>query len=332
MLCTGPEQEMIDCIKCPTHGICSGRKLTCEPGYREVSGTCSEDLESAIYAEELAQDAAKLLQIHAGRAECGEAETRYLTQEELHEALVLKHSDGQDTGFFSFRRREYEPVKFNLAFDKALQRLAEEDFPDISVSAFNEYSSNEARLTLNCRIWLALWRNMQYVVSAIVAVCALIYFRIRAYMQRKEQEKLDRAYAAAIDIIWDRKKCYMQEQEENAFIPDVVLRQEVLGFPTMPVIQFWKKVETILQTDNRVLYKKNQVVKGHPMNTFEWRGRISTSGIMASGGSVRSFDSMPYSDGFSGYSTPSGAPPSRPGTPTQGSRFESVQRWLFRGQ
>lgn len=312
-----------DCVSCPANGTCAKGILECEPGYIRVGSKCAEDQESAIYAEELAQEAYVLLQHHAGRAECGQATTRYITAQEIQEALSLKHSsDGQSRGLLSWGSRPFDPTKFDHAFEKALKKLQSEEYVDVTISVLGQYVANTPILSLYCIGKQTLRQNWEYVTAALIVIVLFIYLRIKLLLKRREEARIEAAYTAACDIIRDRKRCYMKEEEEYAFISDVVLRQEVLGLPTRAKVMFWKKVDEVLQNDKRIVYCARKFVKGHPMNTYEWRGRISSGDILASGGSVYSYDSS-FSDGLSVQNTPNRT------TPSHGSRLESVRRWLF---
>lgn len=272
--------------------------MTCDAGFVSLGGkVCVEDQESSIFGEELANDAYALLSNLAGRAECGEIESGALSLSELKKALRLKHSEKPEGGLFQWGFREFDPSKFDFAFEKAVKRLQDDDFADVSISVFDEYRSNTPVMSLTCTAKLALRRNWHFVVACIVVLALFIYVKIYMYLRKVQQEELENAYRLALQYLREQKGGFVRSEEEFAFISDVVLRQEVLGHPTERVIKLWKKVEQLLRNDSRVAWSANRVVKGVPSNTFEWRSRVSKGGVFASGGSLRSLDSPAVSDG-----------------------------------
>lgn len=281
--------------------------------------TCVEDKESSIMAEEIAREASALLAQQAGSAECRETESSHLSAGELRDALRILLLERQPAGFFEWSgRREFRADKFELAFEKALDRLGnEEDFPDISVSMLGKYSSTAPTYSFRCMAKLFLRRNWRSIAAFLAFIAFCIYVRVLLYLRRLDQEKLHGAYKNALEILRAQKADYVRQQEEFAFMSDVVLRQEVLGYPTEANIQFWKRVEVFLKNDNRLAYSANRVVKGVPSNTYEWRSRVSVGGGYSSGGSLMG-DSPATSDIIDSV-----------GTPTDSSIFGTVRRRLF---
>lgn len=281
--------------------------------------TCVEDKESSIMAEEIAREAKALLAQQAGSAECKETKSSHLSVREMRDVLRILLLERPAAGFFEWSgRREFRADKFELAFDKALDRLGnEEDFPDISKSMLGEYSSTAPTYSFRCTTKLFLRRNWRSIATFVVFVAFCIYVRVLLYLRRLDHEKLERAYRNALDILRAQKADYVRQQEEFAFMSDVVLRQEVLGYPTEANVQFWKRVEVLLKNDNRLAYSANRVVKGVPSNTYEWRSRVSVGGGYSSGGSLMG-DSPATSDIIESI-----------GTPTSSSFFGAVQRRLF---
>lgn len=278
-----------------------------------------EDQESSIFGEELANDAYSLLSHQAGRAECGEIESGSLSLADLKKALKIKHSEKPEKGFFQWNIREFDRQKFDFAFEKAVKRLKDDDFHDVSISAFDEYISNTPVMSFPCTVKLALRRNWR-IVGIFIGACALfVYIKIFLYLRKLQQDELENAYRTALEYLREQKGGYVRSEEEFAFISDVVLRQEVLGTPTEKVVKLWKKVEELLKNDSRVAWNANKIVKGVPSNTFEWRSRVSKGGVFASGGSLRSLDSPAVSDG---------PMPSAPET----SWLDNARRRLFKPQ
>lgn len=314
------------CRKCPNLGICENGSLSCEEGYVVMGKTCVEDQESSIMAEEIARETNTLLGHQAGSAECGEIESGMLTESEIRQAVKLMMADRPSGGFFDWSGRTYHADKFDHAFDKALVRLMDsEDFPDVVVSDVGEYKSLSPTHSFSCRIKLFLWRQWRAVAGLVCLLAVWAYVKVWMYLKRKDQERLDLAYGQALDLLREQKANFVRNEEEFAFMSDVVLRQEVLGYPSDEVIRVWKRVEVLLKKDNRLAYSANRVVKGVPSNTYEWRSRVSTNRLFASGGSLRSLDSPMSSGGrdVGAFGV----------TATQrNSWFGAVQRRLFNGR
>lgn len=277
--------------------------MSCDPGYVALGGkVCVEDQESSIFGEELANDAYTLLSQLAGSAECGEITSGALSRGELKTALRLKHSERPSGGPFPWSARAFDLAKFEIAFDKAVNRLEDGDFAEVSVSEFGEFKSDSPVMSLSCAAKLSLRRNWRVVSAFSVTCLLLVCLKVWLYIRRRQKEELYDAYRLAVDYLKTQKSGFIRREEELAFLSDIVLRQEVLGSPTDRTVRLWKKVEELLRTDSRVVWSANRVVKGFPSNTFEWRGRLS-SGVFSSGGSLRSLDSPSVSDGEAMAST-----------------------------
>lgn len=317
----GSVENGFGCRKCPKFGQCENGLLYCEPGYVPMRKTCVEDKESSIMAEGIAREANVLLAQQAGSAECGETDSSFLSVSELRDALKIVMSERPSARFFEWSsRREFRADKFELAFEKALDRLGNvEDFPDISVSMSAEYSSLAPTYSFGCMAKLFLWRNWRSIGAFVVFLVFCIYVRVLLYLRKRDQEKLHSAYRRALEILRAQKGDYLRHQEEFAFLSDVVLRQEVLGYPTEANVQFWKRVEILLKNDNRLAYNANRTVKGVPSNTYEWRSRVSVGGGYSSGGSLTG-DSPATSDIIDSVGTP---------IPADGSLLGVVRRRLF---
>eukprot|EP00177_Eucheuma_denticulatum_P003071 GFKZ01005540.1.p1 GENE.GFKZ01005540.1~~GFKZ01005540.1.p1 ORF type:complete len:828 (+),score=105.18 GFKZ01005540.1:258-2486(+) len=320
---TTPVEDGYGCRKCPNLGICESGALSCEEGYVVMGKICVEDQESSIMAEEIAQEANTLLGHQAGSAECGDIESGILREAEIREAVKLMMADRPSGGLFSWSGRTFHADKFDHAFEKALVRLMDsEDFPDVVVTDVGEYKSLSPIHSFSCRIKLFLWRQWKAVAGLVGLIGVWLYVKAWLFLKRKDQEKLDLAHGQALELLREQKANYVRNEEEFAFMSDVVLRQEVLGYPSDEVVRFWKRVEELLQKDNRLAYKTKQVVKGVPSNTYEWRSRVSTNRLLDSGGSLRSFDSPMSSAGrdLGAFGTPAAE---------RDSWLGAVQRRLF---
>lgn len=263
-----------------------------------MGAVCVEDQESSIMAETIAHEVNNMLSNQAGLAECGQAQSPDMALSELREASRIVLSDRPSGGIFDWSGRTFQMEKFDIAFEKAIERLRDkEDFPSLSVSVGLDdvsdlvYKSSDPTYTWGCLARVIFFQYLRVIVGCFITLLIFIYVKIALYFKRKDEEKLDLKYNHALELLREQKANFVRNQEEFAFLSDIALRQEVLGHPSLENIQFWKRVEVLLKNDSRLTYAANRTVNGMPSNTYEWRSRVSRSNVFASGGSLRDFDS-----------------------------------------
>ena len=243
----------------------------------ESKGKCEFDDSYAIFVDQLASDIYKILRVRAGLAQCGEIDSPYVTTAEVMAILQEKNYRGYksmmvtEDGIFQER-----------AIGKALEILQDVYVVQPSDDG-NLFSSNEPIISLRCRLRQKLWEYKKELFGIFVVLAAAVYLRIRLFLKRQRERKIQHALHGAIEVLRDQLNGFRDSQEDVAYVTDVILREEIVGSATPSNIKFWKEVEERMKRDARVM-RRHQVIHGMPSYTYEYIGRRRSSIGMSPGG------------------------------------------------
>lgn len=254
-------------------------------------------------SQRLAYSASELLSKLAGRAECGENVPRGLSYQELGNAMLA---------IYSRRKHSHDQQKFEDAMAKAIVTLETDDTYEVNVQDNGYLFSERPKFSFSCRMRRKLWEYKQPIAAMILIFLLIIYWRVKRFLVTLKERRVDEAHSNALDYLRDQVNAFRNNEEDVAFVPDVVLREEVVGRPTTENKKFWKEVEERLNRDARVI-RKHQVLKGMPSYTFEYVGSRRSSGRRSSSGNFfetssrrSSFGSRASLDSFDLGPDPSG--------------------------
>ena len=284
-----------DCKPCPPFGICKNGKLSCESGYQLIYGECVEDTDVFRYAGELADQTYSILCDLSGRLECGQDSTSSLDGLEISQVLREQEMGRSPQGTLFQRGRVYDEFKFNVAMNRALERLIEYDRYDITYTEGGEYICNQPTYTFSCSIRKAIIKNWKVISTIFGTLFLSLYLYIRRRKRIAYQADIKSKYLSALECLRNQCDDYRRGDEDNAFVADIELRTELVGPPTSYNLKLWKEVEKQLDRDPRVV-RVHKTIRGVPSYTFEWVGRRNSGSIAGSRrssfGSRASLDSL----------------------------------------
>lgn len=281
------EVDGIACRLCPKNGRCISGNVTCDQSYTLFDNACVEDQDVSRYADDIAKRVYTALSKLAGDAQCGSGGPSTLTESELKKAFAPNLSfEGRDDAQVSYRtrRQRFDPEKYEAAFDKALQQLQNDPVRfnihfegDKSVGDI-VYQSNEPIFSFKCQLSRLLWRNWKIVTAFVTVVTLYFYISYQRNRKRKHQEYIMQVYNEACGSLLHQKEQYGRGEEENGFVIDIQLRDELLGRATPETSKIWAEVEDHLQHDTRVHRSGPRILDGTPCYVWEWKGRLSLGG------------------------------------------------------
>ncbi|KAI0560327.1 Man1-Src1 protein [Gracilaria domingensis] len=250
------------------------------------------------FVEHLANFAARNLSELAGRAECGEDIQTKVVYEDLGNYIVeyFYEMRNSDPSFFRVGLEDIQNLE--SAMHQAIGSLSEDEH-GVVMDIDRRFYSTRPAISLKCKLRRKVMDYLYEVVTGIVVCLLLLLIRVKIYLVRRHQRQREAAHQRALEVLRDQVVAFRHNEEDVAFVSDVMLREEVLGRPTKQVIKLWKDVEESLKSDARVL-RKHQTIRGMPSYTFEYVGirRSSGSGFgsfsrrSSSFGSRASLDSL----------------------------------------
>eukprot|EP00737_Agarophyton_chilense_P002275 gb/GEZJ01002583.1/.p1 GENE.gb/GEZJ01002583.1/~~gb/GEZJ01002583.1/.p1 ORF type:complete len:822 (+),score=140.86 gb/GEZJ01002583.1/:196-2466(+) len=265
------------CRRCPQFGTCSDGQVLCDSGFVKDGAKCIRDHIFDRVVEQLVSSAAEILATLAGRAECGEAVPTTLTTEELREYLVAHFHEKRKNYPSFFRVDMDENAVLNSAVREALSVLSGELYDGVYVDSTGAFGSLDPTISFKCKLKRKAMEYLYEILSGLFVCALLLFVRVKIYLIRRRQRQCEAAHQRSLEVLRDQVIGFRNNEEDVAFVSDVILREEVLGRPSKQVIKMWKDVEEVLKSDPRVL-RKHQTIRGMPSYTYEYVGSRRSSG------------------------------------------------------
>lgn len=275
-----------ECRPCPDHGRCVEGELECASGFKRVDARCALDQEVSLYADELANQASKILKDRAGRAECGESVERQLSAREIRSMLEPSEDVSSDSVGIgakkSTRRRasKYDARKFDPAFALALGLLDKPEPFGVGVE-YGKYVALVPGLPYSCILRRFLLRQWRVFGTLFGLVGIYVYLSLKWKQSARRKRAIMEARDAALDALEEQHRQSVFNDLATPvedYVTDTHLRDEVLGSNDVAALNLWKEVEKELKRDTRVSLSGREEHKGRPCYKWRWIGRQSLGG------------------------------------------------------